>query len=219
LGSYCEVALQLRYHNLRKEAYSFDWLETLSNESIIGILDNDFEGFLDDQYYVSHPKYPFVIENTLHEFEFRHEEPDEKNKQDPEVFERQFEKISNKYKRRIQRFRDIKNYKGKVIFIRSAFDFNNEKNPYWGDPSQAFVTAAQAQNLKNCLERYFPDIDFLLVIINHADQEEQGLSRIKGIREFKIRKSYLQEDYRKMFKVLKKFVAKKKTFSFSHSCS
>lgn len=48
LGYRCQVALHLRFNDLRRAAYPFDWLIT-PFESLYSLLENDFDGFLDEE--------------------------------------------------------------------------------------------------------------------------------------------------------------------------
>ncbi len=81
------------------------------------------------------------------------------------------EKFLAKYQRRIDRFRSLANYKGKVFFLRSA---------YWGsvsDPHRCYrivenleITDEAALKLHDALRKRFPNLDFTLVIINTHDR-------------------------------------------------
>ena len=203
LGSHCEIAGMMRAYQIRKTAFPFDWLVTLDHEHYLEILKDDFEHFLDTQYFIQHPIYPTILENCFYEIEFRHDWPFSDFTINPERCAQQIQEMNSKYNRRIGRFRKLKNYPGKVIFFRLAFDVNNDSKPFWGKPDQSKVTYEQALSLKRVLDEYFPDLQFTLVIVNYTDDYIPRIDGIKNVREFKIRKSNKHEDYKNMFELLK----------------
>ncbi len=110
--------------------------------------------------------------------------------------------IQSKYQRRIARFKQLSDFQGKVYFLRAAFDFNNDPSVYWGESSQARISIEQAVLLKEVLEKYFPSLDFELVIINYVEENAPNIVGINRIREFKVRKSHKQDDYKSLFNSL-----------------
>lgn len=204
LGSHCETAGMMRAYQIRRVAFPFDWLLTLDHDRFLNILEEDFLHFLDMDYFFRHPKYPSVLENTYYEVEFRHDWSFPDFNFDQDRFTKQLQEINDKYTRRITRFRQIGGYHGKVVFIRSAFDFNNDPNVYWGKTDQSRVTFEQALSLKVTLDQYFPNLNFTLVILNYVEDYVPKIEGIKGVLEFKIRKTHKHEDYQKMFEILKK---------------
>jgi hypothetical protein len=64
------------------------------------------------------------------------------------------------------------------------------------------LNTARAQELRLALDRFFPSLDFTLVIVNCTDKDASPISRIDGVLEFKMRKSREQEDWRTILKVL-----------------
>ncbi len=175
LGSFCEVAGQLRNHNMRKEAYPFDWMVTLNHEKFLKLLDDDFRFFLDQNYFFRKPDCPGILENSYYECEFRHDPPENP----ADSLSCHLERIASKYERRIARFRKLKEYTGKVFFIRSADD----------------ITMNQAKSLKMALDRFFPLLDYTLVIVHSSQDNFDKIVNHDDIIEFKIRKNRETQSY------------------------
>ena len=51
LGSWCNVAINLRRAGMRHAAFPFDWIASVDCERFLDIFETDFEYFLDDEYY------------------------------------------------------------------------------------------------------------------------------------------------------------------------
>jgi len=202
LGSHCEGAVFLRENKLRTQAYPFDWLLSSSHNQFISLLDTDFEFMTDESYFIRHPVHPSVIENSYYEIEFRHDWffPDTTLSLDR--CSEQVEKIQTKYQRRIERFRQLRHCSNKVFFIRVAFEYLNEPNPYWKKEGIEIITATQAIEIKEALHRYFPDLNFTLVIINYQEENAPSISGIDDILEFKIRKAAKLADYANLLNIL-----------------
>lgn len=203
LGSHCEASGLLRENKLRKVAFPFDWMETSNTEKFLTIFQDDFRYFLDQRYFVRNPRNPWFIEHTYYHIEFRHDGPPAEFMEHPNRYAIQFEHIDKKYARRITRFRQIRNYEGKVVFIRTAFDFNNDPYAYWGSPEDGRITYEQALALKLTLDQYFPTVDFVLAIVNYADEPVPQITGIDGVYEFKVRRDHKGEDYRALFQTFK----------------
>lgn len=205
LGSHCEIAAWLRAFQMRQTAFPFDWLLTLDHENFLNILKEDFAHFIDPLYFFLNPACPVYLENAYYEIEFRHDWPED----DPtltfneERHLRRLEAMREKYPRRVERFREIRNYGAKVYFFRLAFDFNNDPNVYWGKPEQSKITRDEAIALKEALDNYFPMVNFELVIVNWIDEDVPWISGIEGIREFKLRKTDKASDFKFMFDLLR----------------
>lgn len=122
IGSNCATSHYLRKHNMRNIAYPFDW-NCASLEMIYDVLSNDFENFLndifigtkidrlyfgeDDNIIITNEKiFPIICKkyNILFPHDF--------NKIDANYIN----KVKNKYKRRIERFKNIIN-SDKIIYL------------------------------------------------------------------------------------------------------
>jgi hypothetical protein len=179
LGSHCEIADTLRKEGLRKAAFPFDWLDCRDQDSLIRILDTDFEGFTDRANFIPLPDCPVpnTVYNARYKIRFHHDWPFSDNFSDPERLEQQLQFIKTKYERRIDRFRQLRFYPGKVLFVRAFFwEIGEDVGPNYN----------QAVELKKALDRYFPSLNFLLIVINYTDANAPKISGIEGVHEFKI---------------------------------
>jgi hypothetical protein len=144
-----------RYHGLRDAAFPFDWLFTLNVDKLVLCLDEHFEHFLDESCFVRDGDQSHLT-NVYYDFKFTHDWPfhwatpvnDERHRV-------QLDYIKEKYSRRIARFNSLKNYKGKVFFMRS-FEYATD---YQHSP----------RKIQDALKRYFPDLNFTLVIVNRTN--------------------------------------------------
>ena len=135
LGETCNVATALKDHNLRKQSLPFDWNIT-PFYSLLSILDDDFQDFLNPNYLVLRDDERTVI-NTKYGIEFAHDFPT--NIPDPphdnlhtehslnslcsfhpirSNFLDYLPEVQEKYKRRIDRLYGILQGTDDVIFIR-----------------------------------------------------------------------------------------------------
>lgn len=165
LGSLCEPSHMLKYCNLRKRSFPFDWIMSLDGEAIIEILENDFKDFLNDEYFQPYGPAGHLLHLHYH-LEFLHE--GDFNYQ----FEANLEKLKQKYQRRIQRFRNLNSYQGKVFFIRNAFIYSmTDPNRFFKFKENLEISEEYAYRLYQALRNFFPDLDFELLIINCCDGE------------------------------------------------
>ncbi len=198
LGAYCEMAAKLRDNHLRHAAFPFDWLFSLDQEGFIAMLDEDFSSFFDERYLRPTPLEALFIENTHYALEFRHDFPSD-HTNEAGRWERQRDEMRPKYERRIARFRQIRDYKGKVFFLRIAM---HGVDTFKGYQPPETIDAKKAEDLRDALVRYFPGVDFTLAIIHFEDQED--IPTIEGkdqIVSFQLRRDKA-EDYQMMFKTL-----------------
>lgn len=202
LGSHCEIAMHLNENHLRKAAFPFDWLLTCNHDLFHKLLDDDFAFFLDEKYLIQHPNHPYVIENCRYEIEFRHDGPFLDLQCDPIRYRVQLQEMDLKYERRINRFRELRSYQGKVFFIRAAYDLQNDPNLYWGIEDIEQITTEQALEIKKTLDRYFPNLNFTLVILNYLQSNAPPIQPIDNVLEFKINKYKKHEDYTRLFNFL-----------------
>lgn len=202
LGSHCEIAAHLNENCLRKAAFPFDWLVSSNNACLTRIINDDFLFFLDERYLFQHPTGPYIIENSCYEIEFRHDWPSNLEGNLNKYVE-QLQEMKPKYDRRINRFRQLRNYPGKVFFIRVAYNFSHNGDSYWGkEESQGAINSEEAQSLKQALDQFFPCLDFALVIVNYVEANTPPIEVPEGVFEFKIRKSHKHGDYTALFHLL-----------------
>ncbi len=200
IGCHCEAAVLLKENHLRKASYPFDWLITHNAGRIAELLDRDFEGFMDEIHCFHHPEYPDVFENAYYEIEWRHDYP----KQARTPLAIHLDEIRPKYERRIDRFRALKGYPGKVFFVRTAYDAPHCGPNIWMTEDNLRVSSADTRVLKEALTRFFPNLDFTLVVVNYREDMMTPIDRMEGVVEFKIRKSHRHEDYIRFIRLLQK---------------
>lgn len=206
LGAQCEIAISLRTAKLRQAALPFDWIQTVDTKRVAQILDEDFEHFLKDEDFIEHPTNPFVLENKHYEIAMRHEWPfpslEIPDQEDTSLYGCMLASVQEKYPRRIARFRQLKDYPGKVVFFRTPHDFQVDPNPFWGEERHASITSEEARCLKEALDHYFPGLDFTLVIINFSEVQGAPIDSIDNVFEYKIRKSHKQQDWKLLLQTL-----------------
>lgn len=202
LGGYCEPAMQLRNHNLRTEAFPFDWMLTLNHEKFLLLLDNNFQFFLDENHLFQDPNNPSLLVNKYYRCEFLHD-----NSPNPEKgVAYHLQEMTPKYERRIDRFRKLREHKGKVIFIRSAFENQINDPAYWWNQTTAYISKEEAIELKMALDRFFPFLDFILLIVNYTDKNMEHTDIVDGVIEFKIREKHKTLDYSRLLDFIHLFV-------------
>jgi len=189
LGSSCEAADVLRLCEVRKAAFPFDWMLTSDGKKLIEILENDFSYFT-DQDYLTPAKYSImVLLQTYYRMEFHHEG---EWRGDPEYLAQNRKKLVDKYQNRVQRFRQLRSYNGKVVFVRFANKYSLEPNLYYRCKDNLEITEGSALLLYDALKKYFPGLDFYLVIVNtHRELELQEEKKLLG-RVFMIRSNQNQ---------------------------
>lgn len=150
LGPDC-FAAGYRY---RKAAYPFDWVLTLDSERFLEILEDDFKHYLDPTYYSTHTNGAII--HTYYHLEFRHEHDHE---------------FYAKYKRRIERFRALADYQGKVVFLRRGYGGAEEPSFYWPNREALVISSEWAFKLNAILKKKFPSLDYYLGILNYPEDE------------------------------------------------
>lgn len=191
LGCNCwqAQALRLKAHSLRDAAFPFDWLFTFDNDCLIKCLDEKFKYFFDESCftrcpgklvdsYLSIPLRQIDLVNTYYNFIFTHDWP-YLEQYSKERHQGQLEFIQKKYSRRIARFDNLRYFKGKVFFIR-CFQLNPKYKGEWG------WNAQKAKNLNEALKRFFPALNFTLVVVSCTDPSVSEIGSIDGIKEYKI---------------------------------
>jgi hypothetical protein len=98
LGGDCMPAINLRQLGLRKEAYPFDWV-LLHNDTIATFLLNDFENYHSNLIM----NWNRWIKNLYHEIEFPHDYDTTTD----DGWRDQIPSVTEKYQRRIERFRNL----------------------------------------------------------------------------------------------------------------
>lgn len=183
LGSTCEVAHFLRNCNMRKAAFPFDWITTIDSEKFLDVLDQDFRHFFDEDFLYVGGSGPGPLIHSYYRIEFLHEGDFRGGSYAPNM-----EKLKVKYKRRINRFRSLSEYQGKVIFVRTAFQYSTtDPHRYYFCANNLEITDEYATRLYQILRNHFPLLDFSLVVINHHGENEVKEEKRIGDNIIKIR--------------------------------
>jgi len=199
LGSHCEIAGHLRENGLRARAFPFDWLVSLNSMHLVQLLEEDFARFLNPSYFVRDPEHLDRLENSAYTLEFRHDWSFADFRFDVQRGEKQFDELVHKYSRRIARFRELRAYKDTVFFLRCDYDYQNGGHTFWWDEQHAHIDFARAKALKEALDRFFPHLSFMLILVQYAEDEVEPIEGIEGVRTFMVRKSHKHEDYKSLF--------------------
>lgn len=163
LGSYCGPAQFLHHCGMRKAAFPLDWVVSLDGETLIEMIEQDFLNFLNEAYYSAPFGSPPL--HTSYHLEFRHDAY-------------QAEEFMTKYRRRIERFRTLANYTGKVFFIRAALPLTAfNPRPYYLIQDDTEISDEYALRLYNALRNRFPNTNIGLIIINWEDNRSFEVER------------------------------------------
>lgn len=165
LGCNCWQAQALRHktHSLRDAAFPFDWLLTHDTDLLIKCLDEKFKYFCDESCFKRCTGSKTNLENTRYNFIFTHDWPSYANSNNANSLQVQLDFMRKKYTRRIARFDNLRNFSGKVFFMR-CFQINPHYEHEWG------CNAQKARNLNDALKRFFPELNFTLIIVSCTDQ-------------------------------------------------
>ncbi|MFI5343498.1 MAG: DUF1796 family putative cysteine peptidase [Chlamydiales bacterium] len=192
LGSHCEVTNFIGYNGLRTAAYPFDWMLTF-NRSLISVLEQDFAFYVDETYLKSHR---FGVVNRYYQIDFRHDWPDFGQNWHKMDIRRILPEVQDKYQRRIERFYELAQHKGKVFFIRAPLDIDYSLDVYPTFTKEAKrITSEEALAIRNLLLDKFPNLDFNLIIINYAEEGAPPIVGLEKVHEFRVRLSHKFEDW------------------------
>ncbi len=158
LGSNCDVAYSLEFSGLRHAAFPLDWLLTIDGNKFIELIENGFQHFLDEEFLAWNNH---VLVNSYYHIEFRHDfEP--------------LPELREKYQRRIDRFYKLNEYQGKVFFIRIPYIEATNPTLYWPNEEALQISTDWANRLNSVLKKCFPNLDFILVITNIFDENDES---------------------------------------------
>ncbi len=151
LGGACQPAIHLRQNGLRKNAYPFDWINT-SAKSLCLLLENDFQNFFDKEH-IAEANIPYsggkCYMNKRYNILFFHEFKDEND------FKNNFEKVKEKYERRIKRFYEALHSGQPIFFIRHI------------------MTRIETDELNNLIQNKFPNLKYNLLVIDSSEEVKQ----------------------------------------------
>jgi hypothetical protein len=161
LGSTCTTAHMHRECGIRKAAFPFDWIISFDGEMLIDILEEDFLHFLN----------PAVLRVSGQALLNRYYHLEFLNEGDWEDAEYNIRAFSEKCQRRIDRFRQLTNYPGKVFFVRTAYPYSlSDPHRIWKCKENIEISREYGDRLYQALKKRFPLLDFELLIMNgHED--------------------------------------------------
>lgn len=168
LGYNCTVAVQLDFENIRIRAFPFDWSFS-PIDGVIRCIKNDFYDFfslenitINSQNYIIDSLYDITI---LHDFPFQQISNLDLNEiiahfqvnNLSELIRKQYHETQIKFLRRVKRFKQLREYKGEIFFIRFSK-----------------ITKQEALELLNALDQKFNDSTFTLIVIGHTEDFEMS---------------------------------------------
>lgn len=185
LGSHCQGSKILRELGLRAFATPLDWLLSLDHKGLIRLLDEEFCHMFDEQYLTQYPE-GYVI-HSRYNLDFRHDWASLN-------LLGELPELASKYARRIERFFQLPEIAKRVVFIRTVFDpkLNVLNNMPTYTPACTVINAQEAQELYGCLKNKFPDLEFILAVVNFTHTDSGITTDMHGIIEFKV--TNLMED-------------------------
>jgi hypothetical protein len=177
LGSVCTPANFTRLCGIRTASFPFDWIVSMDGEKFIEILEDDFLHFFNMEYLIrdndflqnvyNAPVNGNVLLNTYYHLEFLHEEGNWRTQ-----FFSTMQTFGTRYKRRIARFRNLRTFPGKVFFMRSAYP-TDDPHRFFRFKENNEISEEYSFRLYNALKRYFPNLDFTLIIMNFHENDKE----------------------------------------------
>ena len=110
LGSFCSPAMEFERFNRRQFSLPFDWLITPQLSTVVKLINNGFEDFLNEEYMFQFKEYPQYYKNKKSGIDFYHDFSPFK------TFDSQIDNVTKKYNRRIERFYEV--IKQPTLFLR-----------------------------------------------------------------------------------------------------
>jgi hypothetical protein len=193
LGSYCLTANMHRECGIRKAAFPFDWIVSFDGEKLIELLKDDFLHFLNPVFLNVAGQ---ALLNNYYHLEFL-------NEGDWEDAAYNVKEFSQKCQRRIDRFRQLNNYRGKVFFVRTAYRHSlTDPHRIWKIKENIEITREYAERLYNTLKIFFPDLDFDLIIMNYHDRAGFEVEKESSDHLLMVRTDGLIDSYRDFYSQL-----------------
>ena len=173
LGSFCGPATMIKSAGYRIASFPFDWMLTTDGEGIIRILEDNFEHFFDDRYLVTHKG--GLLTHTYYHLLFSHE-----GNWQGENYYLKMPEFKERFHRRIRRFQELNNYPGKVVFIRSYWPPSDHHSVVFPDKGNSDITEEYTFRLNKTLSKLFPNLNFILVIMNPPQSGKPNFMQIDG---------------------------------------
>lgn len=190
LGSHCQASMMIRGLDMRNFATPLEWLLSLNHRGVIDLINNDFSEMLNEELLLQY--YEGYVINTKYDLDFRH---DWSSGHDLLT---DLPKIREKYRRRVERFLFLPQIAHRVVFLRVAFDdkLNVLNNIPTYSKKSTKISYNEAKELYLCLKRKFPNLKFLLVVVNFKDK----------IKPFPVHKNILEYQVMNSIYESKRFV-------------
>ena len=194
LGSYCTTAHWHRHLGLRKAAFPFDWIISFDGDRLIEIIESDFLHFLNPDFLVLAQSGDLL--NTYYHLEFLNEGDWSHVDHSPELME----KFLLKSQRRIDRFRLLEHYQGKVVFVRTSIppSFSTEGR-VWKFNEAVNNSSQFAKRLYAALKRRFPVLNFELVIVSEQEHVNCEIDRNFSEPIWIVRTTNSEESYKEFY--------------------
>lgn len=143
----------------RTVAYPFDWLLTNDGDRFIELLESNFENYLEkDGFRLVNN----IVVHSYYHFEFRHEHEG-------------LDQLIAKQARRIERFKELDSYSGKVVFVRIPYSSAGHSSLFWPSAKDLVIQEDEAQRLDRALKKLFPHLNYTLLVINHEKKGEMKM--------------------------------------------
>jgi len=220
LGLDCVLAYQLKKLDLRKFSLPFDWISIKNIQIIINILNDDFKSFID--------KSNWLLQKQSHKFNFFEDNKEDFNKllgdegkggpfslirmkhkiydlylpHEAVNYEIDLDLVIEKYKRRIERFRDLLRnpLKKKKIFL-GYYKKDDKKDDKKKDKINSINLHLEIEKDKIKIEKSlleFGAVNFNLLIINYNDYDYLILQKdLDSSFVFDWKRNYI--DFQKIF--------------------
>ncbi len=171
LGFQCQVASQLKKHNLRYEAFPLDWVRT-SFHGLCQLLQDDFKDYVNPKYLVLDPEKEYV-HNTKYDVHFTHDFPREKGLIVPH-WPNSLTRVSDMYQRRIKRFYEALTQQSVPVYLIRARSISKYE--------QKELSKQDVIMLRDLLLLKFPLSKWTLVIIDESEEIKQPwhINRVKN---------------------------------------
>jgi hypothetical protein len=197
LGSTCGLAYQLQKLNLKKESLPFDWIRSNSISSVLYLIKNNFDGFLDNLIHIKNDdKFPEVDED-FNEDLINIETNIYRNEKFCLGFFHDFNKntsfnnVKEKYDRRIKRF--YEKVKSPSIFIRDELNFKQKDIEIYNELYEELI-------------KYNNQNQFIL-IINTFKNQNIDISKLNpNIKIFIDEEKILEWQHQSIIKIIKDLI-------------
>ncbi len=170
LGSSCEIPHLLRILDLRQVAFPLDWVISIDQDGFLRCIEEDFLHFTEGAYLV--PKDNGILINIYYRMEFPHE-----GNCNSTPYADLLAKFQAKYNRRIERYRELAQFRGEILFVRASYV--NAASPAfaYADPTNLYLELEWGERLLRLLKQRFPDNRLRLILVNHHDLAEAKLEK------------------------------------------